>query len=70
MTYGKTYNKAPRRINHKETRSKTNTGTNALERSVEQTIAIALPSLWKHYRHNVCPRHLLKITIIIVQNEV
>ena len=34
MTHGKTYNKSPRRINHKATRSKTNT---ALERSVEQT---------------------------------
>ena len=37
MKHGKTYNKSPRRINHKETRSKTNTGTTALERSVEQT---------------------------------
>ena len=37
MTHGKTYNKSPRRINHKATKSKTNTGTNALERSVEQT---------------------------------
>ena len=37
MTHGKTYNKLPRRINHKATRSKTNTGTTALERSVEQT---------------------------------
>ena len=36
MTHGKTYNKSPRRINHKATKSKTNTGT-ALERSVEQT---------------------------------
>ena len=35
MTHGKTYNKSPRRINHKATRSKTNTGTT--ERSVEQT---------------------------------
>ena len=39
MTHGKTYNKSPRRINHKATRSKTNTGTSALERSVEQTTA-------------------------------
>ena len=38
MTHGNTYNKSPRRINHKATRSKTNTGTTALERSVEQTI--------------------------------
>ena len=37
MTYGKTYNKSPRRINHKATKSKTNTGTTALKRSVEQT---------------------------------
>ena len=38
MTHGKTYNKSPRRINHKATKSKTNTGTTALKRSVEQTI--------------------------------
>ena len=37
MTHGKTYNKSPRRINHKATNSKTNTGTTALERSVDQT---------------------------------
>ena len=37
MTHGKTYNKSPRRINHKATKSKTNTGTTALKRSVEQT---------------------------------
>ena len=37
MTHGKIYNKLPCRINHKATRSKTNTGTTALERSVEQT---------------------------------
>ena len=36
MTHGKTYNKSPRRINNKATKSKTNTGTTALERSVEQ----------------------------------
>ena len=35
MTHGKTYNKSPRRINHKATKNKTNTGTTALERSVE-----------------------------------
>ena len=39
MTHGKTYNKSPRRINHKATKSKTNTGNTALERSVEQTTA-------------------------------
>ena len=37
MTYGKAQNKSPRRINHKATKSKTNIGTTALERSVEQT---------------------------------
>ena len=37
MTHGKTYNKSPRTINHKATKCKTNTGTSALERSVEQT---------------------------------
>ena len=37
MTHGKTYNKSPRRINHKATKSKTNIVTTALERSVEQT---------------------------------
>ena len=37
MTHGKTYNKSPRRINHKAIRSKTNTETTALEWSVEQT---------------------------------
>ena len=37
MTHGKTYNKSPPRINHKATKSKTNTGTTAFERSVEQT---------------------------------
>ena len=35
MAHGKTYNKSPRRINHKATKSKT--GTTTLERSVEQT---------------------------------
>ena len=37
MTHGKTYNELPRRINHKATKSKTNTGTTALERLVKQT---------------------------------
>ena len=36
MTHGKTYNKSPRRINHKATKSMTNTGTIALERSVSK----------------------------------
>ena len=39
MTHGNIYNKSPRRINYKATKSKTNTGTTALERSVEQTTA-------------------------------
>ena len=30
MTHGKTYNKSPRRINHKATKSKTNTGSSLL----------------------------------------
>ena len=33
MTHSKTYNKSPRRINNKATKSKTITGTTALERS-------------------------------------
>ena len=37
MTHWKTYNKSSRRINHKATKSKTNTGTTALERSAERT---------------------------------
>ena len=37
MAQGKTYNKSPRRIHHKAPKSNTNTGTTALERSVEQT---------------------------------
>ena len=34
ITPGKTYNKAPRRINQRATKSEPNTGTTALERSV------------------------------------
>ena len=45
MTHGKTYNKSPRRINHKATKSKTNTG------SVEQTFL-------KKKTPNVCCRQL------------
>ena len=37
MTHGKTYNKSPRRINHKATKSKTNTGTTTPELPAEQT---------------------------------
>ena len=35
MAQGETYNKSPRRINHKAPKSKTNTGITAAERSVE-----------------------------------
>ena len=42
MTHGTTYNKSPRRINHKATKSKTNTGTTALERSVELTTGVCV----------------------------
>ena len=42
MTHGTAYNKSPRRINHKATKSKTNTGTTALERSVEQAVKALL----------------------------
>ena len=35
MAQGKTYNKSPRRINHKAPKNKTNTGSTALERSVK-----------------------------------
>ena len=35
ITQGKARNKTPRRINHKATKNKTNTGATALERPVE-----------------------------------
>ena len=60
MTHGKTYNKSPRRITHKATKSKTNTGTTALERSVEQTtggggVKIVLNRLNSEgFLHQVC----------------
>ena len=40
MTHGKTYNKSPRRINHKARKSKTNTGTTALERSTDRPAVV------------------------------
>ena len=49
MTHGKTYNKSPRRIKHKATQSKTNTGTTALERSVEQTKNSVLKKVKEFY---------------------
>ena len=56
MTHGKTYNKSPRRINHKATKSKTNTGTTALERSLEQ-ISFGLPR--KAYESSVLWKYIL-----------
>ena len=53
MTHGKTYNKAPRRINHKAIKSKTNTGAIAPERSTEQTTGAGWGGGWggglKHF---------------------
>ena len=54
MTHGKTYNKSPRRINHKATKSKTNTGTTALERSVEQTKALKEEEMKDKQRFCLC----------------
>ena len=43
MTHGKTYNKLPRRINHKATKSKTNTGTrNVLYNTMPPTIHLTV----------------------------
>ena len=42
ITQGKTENKSPRRMNHTAMKSKTNTGTAALERSVEKTTGVCL----------------------------
>ena len=45
MTHGKTYNKSPRRINHKATKSKTNTGTTVLNTKGDckvQTLALEI----------------------------
>ena len=54
MTHGKTYNKSPRRVNHKATNSKTNTGTTALERSVDQTTRqVCSFILKKHSSHRM-----------------
>ena len=36
MTHGKTYNKSPRRMNHKATKSKTNNGTTTLEQPLSE----------------------------------
>ena len=54
MTHRKTYNKSPRRINHKATKSKTNTGTTALERPVVE------PRRAKPKTYRQAPTHWLK----------
>ena len=44
MTHGKTYNKSPRRINHKATKSKTNTKKGKIKvQGVPQSQTAALP---------------------------
>ena len=62
-THGKTYNKSPRRINHKATKSKTNTGTTALERSVEQPESEAFAAFsicWTNFKNYIfCPFSLI-----------
>ena len=45
MTHGKTYNKSPRRKNHKATKSKTNTGTIALEQNIT-VLNVNTPEMW------------------------
>ena len=40
MAQGKTYNKSPRRINHKAPKSKTNTGTTFLKWSITVPIPV------------------------------
>ena len=57
MTHGKTYNKLPCRINHKATKSKTNTGTTALERLVEQTTG-GFKALFHRTLHDVLSKKL------------
>ena len=53
MTHGKTYNKSPRRINHKSTKSKTNTGTTALERSVQTLFVPTLDTRQNCFNDNL-----------------
>ena len=47
MTHGKTYNKSPRSINHKATKSKTNTGTilNSFLLNISLLINMKMPTL-------------------------
>ena len=40
MTHGKTYNKSPRRINHKATKSKTNTKSPRFEEALANRIKL------------------------------
>ena len=47
MTHGKTYNKSPRRINHKATKSKTNTGTTKVSWSSLQAVSHSLYTVQK-----------------------
>ena len=54
MTHGKTYNKSPRRINHKATKSKTNTGTSALERS-EQVLFSQISNAKSYFLRKMTP---------------
>ena len=62
MTHGKTYNKSPRRINHKATKSKTNTGTTALERLVVQTTG-GFKALLQLANFTLCPGATLNTEI-------
>ena len=58
----KTFNKSPRRINHKATKSKTNTGTTALERSVEPTTG-EFKALLQLANFTLCPDATLNTEI-------
>ena len=64
MTHGKTYNKSPRRINHKATKSKTNTETTALERSVEQTTCGGGGLCLKHFYSYLTSPWVLMLLLI------
>ena len=57
MTHGKTYNKSPRRINHKATKSKTNTGTTALERSLA-FFKYQEKKRWESFNDKINQQHL------------
>ena len=49
MAQGKTYDKSPRRINHKAPKSKNNTRTTALERSAEKATEGGVRGKLKHF---------------------